>query len=61
MLLRLIAGGGLLALGYYLGKAVGRMDAVREESEADQRLDAGVAVDAEPSSTAGDRPKDTPD
>ena len=31
MILRLIAGVGLVALGYYVGKQVGRMEPVREE------------------------------
>ena len=33
MLLRLITGAGLLALGYYVGKQVGRMDPIREDLE----------------------------
>lgn len=33
MLLRLIAGAGLLALGYYVGKQVGRMEPIREDLE----------------------------
>jgi len=31
MLLRLIASAGLIAIGYYVGKQVGRMEPVREE------------------------------
>jgi hypothetical protein len=31
MLLRLITGVGLLALGYYVGKQVGRTESIREE------------------------------
>jgi hypothetical protein len=49
MLLRLITGVGLFALGYYLGREVGRMAPVREElqrardqddAEDDRSLDA---------------------
>lgn len=41
MLLRLITGAGLLALGYYVGKQVGRMEPIREDLERlrDQRND----------------------
>jgi hypothetical protein len=31
MLLRLIAGIGLVAFGYYIGRQVGRMEPIREE------------------------------
>lgn len=31
MLLRLLAGAGLLALGYYVGKQVGQMEPIRED------------------------------
>ena len=31
MLIRLIAGVGLFAFGYYLGKQVGRMEPIRDE------------------------------
>ena len=31
MLLRLIASAGLVAIGYYVGRQVGRMEPVREE------------------------------
>ena len=46
MLLRLIAGAGLVAFGYYVGKQVGRMEPIREElaRAAAQASDAdGVA------------------
>ena len=33
MFVRLIAGAGLFALGYYLGKQIGRMEPIREDLE----------------------------
>jgi hypothetical protein len=37
MLTRLVAGFGLFALGYYLGKEVGRTEPIREELDAARR------------------------
>jgi len=45
MLLRLLTGAGLLALGYYVGKQVGRTEPIREELA---RARPGTIVDAEP-------------
>jgi hypothetical protein len=44
MWLRLITGVGLLALGYYVGKQVGRMEPIRDELE---RARADAAHDAD--------------
>jgi hypothetical protein len=41
MLTRIVAGLGLFALGYYLGKEVGRTEPVREELEAARRTAGG--------------------
>jgi hypothetical protein len=42
MLLRLLAGAGLVALGFYLGKEVGRMQPIREElAKARAQREAG--------------------
>jgi hypothetical protein len=49
MLLRLIASVGLVALGYYVGKQVGRMEPVREElakAREFQLADSGSEDDA---------------
>lgn len=50
MLLRLVTGVALFALGYYLGKEVGRMEPVREELERardrdDAQADRGLDAD----------------
>ena len=48
MLFRLIAGAGLFAFGYYLGKQIGRMEPIRDELEQARRerdTQAGESVD----------------
>lgn len=43
-LLRLLAGAGLLAFGYYLGRQVGRMEPIREElARARGAADSGLS------------------
>jgi hypothetical protein len=54
MITRLIINLGLFALGYYLGREVGRTESVRErmrqvrESGASVNLREGVVIDMEP-------------
>lgn len=49
MLLRLIAGVGLFAFGYYLGREVGRMQPIREElARARARTGASAPEAGEP-------------
>lgn len=47
MLLRVIAGAGLLALAYYVGKQVGRMEPIREDLERRRDAAASDEVPAE--------------
>jgi hypothetical protein len=46
MLLRLLTGAGLLALGYYVGKQVGQMAPIREDLK--RLRDSDGAGDADP-------------
>ena len=55
MLLRLITGVGLFALGYYLGREVGRMAPVREELQRARDQD-----DAEDDRSLAAEEDDTP-
>ena len=55
MLLRLITGVGLFALGYYLGREVGRMAPVREELQRARDQD-----DAEDDRSLATEEDDTP-
>ena len=58
MLSRLIASLGLLALGYYVGKQVGRMEPIREELEQARRSKE-TADDAGTDAPAVDHPTDS--
>ena len=56
MFLRLIAGAGLFALGYYVGREVGRMDPIIEELKRarDNRAPHAGIYDHEPAVKAQD-------
>lgn len=52
MLLRLLTGAGLLALGYYVGKQVGQMEPIREDLKRFRDGDGAPDAPAEPQSSA---------
>ena len=55
MILRLLVGVGLLALGYYVGREVGRAEPVREELRKAREQKPGKGVASPPSPSATER------